>query len=57
MEERKIDYHNSLLMDNVRRQSCRHKKKLQEATLQVLREYLQNKHMKEKTKNFPMNED
>jgi hypothetical protein len=48
IEQKKIRYYNSLLIDNVTRQSCRHKIKMQEATLQVLRDYLQKEHMKEK---------
>jgi hypothetical protein len=48
MEQKKIEYCNSLHFDNVIRQSCRHKIKMQEDTLQVLRDYLQNKHMEER---------
>jgi hypothetical protein len=53
MEHRKIKYYNSVLFDNVTRQNCRHKIKMQEDTLQALRDYLQNKHMKEKLKVLP----
>ncbi len=53
MEQKKIEYYNLLRFDNITRQGCRHKIKMQEDTLQVLRDYLQNKHMKEKHKDFP----
>jgi Ulp1 family protease len=53
MEHMKIKYYDSLLFDSVTRQSCRHKIKMQEATLQVLKDYLQNKHIKEKLKDLP----
>jgi Ulp1 family protease len=46
MEETKIESCNSLRFDNVTRHGCRHKIKLQEDTLQVLRDYLQKEHMK-----------
>jgi hypothetical protein len=56
MEEMKIKYYNSLHFDNVIRHGCRHKVKMQEDTLQVLWEYLQNDHMKDKRIGFcPMN--
>jgi hypothetical protein len=55
MEQKKIEYYNSLCFDNVTRQGCRHKIKMQEDTLQVLRDYLQNKHMKKNIKVCPMN--
>jgi Ulp1 family protease len=48
MEQMKIKYYNSLCFDIVTRHGYMHKVKLQEDTLQVLRDYLQNKHMKEK---------
>ncbi len=53
MEQMKIKYYNSLHFDNVTRHSCRHKIKMQEYTLQVLRDYLQKGHMKEKHIDFP----
>ncbi len=53
MEQMKIEYYNSLRFDNVTRHGCRHKVKMQEDTLQVLRDYLQNKHMKDKCINVP----
>ncbi len=46
MEEMKIEYYDSLRFDNVKRHGCRHKIKMQEDTLQVLRGYLQKEHMK-----------
>jgi Ulp1 family protease len=48
MEQMKIEYYNSLLFDNVTRHGCRHKVKMQEDTVQVLRDYLQKEHMKDK---------
>jgi hypothetical protein len=53
MEHNKIKYYDSLLFDNVIRQNFRHKIKMQKDTLQVLRDQLQNKHMKEKHKDEP----
>ena len=53
MEQMKIKYYDSLLYDNVTRRGCRHKVKMQEDTLQVLRNYLQNNHMKDKCIDFP----
>jgi Ulp1 family protease len=53
MEQKKIKYYNTLRFDNVTRHGCRHKIKMQEDTLQVLRDYLQNKHMKDKRKKLP----
>jgi hypothetical protein len=53
MEQKKIEYYNSLCFDNVTRHGCRHKIKMQEDTLQVLRDYFQNKHMKDKRKDLP----
>jgi sentrin-specific protease 1 len=53
MEQKKFDYYNSLHFDNVTRHGCRHKFKMQEDTLQVLRDYLQNKHIKDKCIDFP----
>jgi Ulp1 family protease len=41
MEQKKIKYYILLYFDNVTRQSCRHKNKMQEDALQVLRDYLQ----------------
>ncbi len=46
MEEMKIKYYDSLCFDNVTRHGCRHNIKMQEDTLQVLRDYLQKEHMK-----------
>ncbi len=46
MEKMKIKYYNSLHFDNVTRHGCKHKIKMKEDTLQVLRDYLQKKHMK-----------
>ncbi len=48
MEEMKIKYYNSLRFDDVTRHGCKHNIKMQEDTLQVLRDYLQKEHMKEK---------
>jgi Ulp1 family protease len=53
MEQIKIEYYNSLCFDNVTRHGCRHKVKMQEDTLQVLRDYLQKEHMKEKHRDLP----
>ncbi len=54
MEQKKIKCYYSLHFDNVTRHGCRHKIKMQEDTLQVLRDYLQNKqHMKDKRKDLP----
>jgi hypothetical protein len=53
MEQMKIEYYSSLRYDYVTRPGCRHKVNTQEDTLQVLRDYLQNKHMKD---IGPMNE-
>ncbi len=53
MEQKKIKYYDLLRFDNVTRHGCRHKIKLQEDTLQVLRDYLQNKHMKDRHKDLP----
>jgi Ulp1 family protease len=46
MKEMKIKYNNSLRFDDVTRHGCKHKIKMQESTLQVIRDYLQKKHMK-----------
>ncbi len=46
MEQMKIKYCNSLCFDHVTRHGCRRKVKMQEDTLQVLRDYLQKEHMK-----------
>jgi Ulp1 family protease len=53
MEEMKIENYNSLRFDNVTRHGCKHKIKMQEDTLQVLRDYLQKKLMKEKHVDLP----
>jgi hypothetical protein len=52
IEQKKIEYYNSLHFDNVTRHGCRPKIKMHEDTLQVLRDYLQNKHMKDKRKDL-----
>jgi hypothetical protein len=52
MEQKKIEYYDSLHFENVTRHGCRHKIKMKEDTLQVLRDYLQNKHMKDKHKDL-----
>ncbi len=53
MEQMKIKYYDSLCYDNVTRLGCTHKVKMQEDTLQVLKDYLQNKHMKDKHIDLP----
>ncbi len=53
MEQKKIKYYNSLRFDNLTRHGCRHKIKMQEDTLQVLRKYLQNENEKDKHKDLP----
>jgi Ulp1 family protease len=53
MEQKKIKYYDSLCFDNVSRHGCRHKIKMQEDTLQVLRDYLQNENIKGKHKDLP----
>jgi Ulp1 family protease len=53
MEEMKIEYYDSLRFDNLTRHGCRHKVKMQEDTLQVLRDYLQKEHMKDKRIDLP----
>jgi Ulp1 family protease len=53
MDKMKIKYYDSLCFDNVTKHGCGHKVKMQEDTLQVLRDYLQNKHMKEKRIDLP----
>ncbi len=53
MEEMKIKHYNSLRFDNVIRHGCRHKIKMQEDTLQVLRNYLQKEDMKYMRIDFP----
>ncbi len=53
MEQMKIKYYDSLCYDNITRHGCRHKVKMQEDTLQVLRDYLQNKHMQDKRIDLP----
>ncbi len=52
MEQKKIEYCNSLHFENKQRQSYRHKIKMQEDTLQILRDYLQNEQMQDKNKDF-----
>ncbi len=52
MEQKKIKYYDSLRFDNVTSHGCRHKIKMQEDTLQVLRDYLQNELMKDKHKDL-----
>ncbi len=51
---RRLSITNSMHYDNVTRHGCRHKIKMQENTLQVLRDYLQNEHMKDKHKDLQM---
>ncbi len=53
MKEMKIKYYKSLRFDNVTRHGCKHKIKMQESTLQVIRDYLQKEHMKEKCIDLP----
>jgi Ulp1 family protease len=53
MEEMKIKYYNSLRFDNATRHGCKYKIKMQEDTLQVLRDYLQKEYMKEKCIDLP----
>jgi Ulp1 family protease len=53
IEQMKIEYYNSLCFDNVTRHGCRHKVKMQDNTVQVLRDYLQKEHMKNKRIDFP----
>jgi hypothetical protein len=53
MEQVKIKHYDSLCFNNVTRYGCRHKVKMQEDTLQVLRDYLQNEHMDNKRIDFP----
>jgi Ulp1 family protease len=53
MEQMKIEYDDSLHFDNVTKHGCRHKVKMQEDTLQVLRDYLQKEHMKDKCIDLP----
>jgi Ulp1 family protease len=53
MEQKKIKYYNSLHFDNLTRHGCTHKIKMQEDTLQALRDNLQNKYMKNKHKDLP----
>jgi Ulp1 family protease len=53
MEQMKIEYYDSLHFDNVTRHGCRHKVKMQEDTLQFLRDYLQNKNMKDTRIDLP----
>jgi hypothetical protein len=53
MKEMKIEYYDSLRFDNITRNSCKHKQNMQESTLQVLRDYLQKEHMKEKRIDLP----
>jgi hypothetical protein len=51
MEQMKIKYYNSLRHDNLKRHGCRHKVKMQKNTLQVLWDYLQKEHKKDKCIN------
>ncbi len=53
MEQMKMEYYDSLCFDNVTWHLCRHKVKMQEDTLQVLRDYLQKEHMKDKHIDLP----
>jgi Ulp1 family protease len=53
MKEMKIEYYNSLRIGNITRHGCKHKIKMQESTLQVIRDYLQKEHMKEKRIDLP----
>jgi hypothetical protein len=53
MEQMKIKYYDSLHFDNLTRHGCRHKVKMQEDTLQVLRDYLQKEHIKNKCIDLP----
>jgi Ulp1 family protease len=53
MSQMKIKYCNSLCFDNVTRPGCRHKEKMQENTLQVLRDYLHKTHMRDKHIDLP----
>ncbi len=53
MEQMKIEYYDSLCLDNVTRHGCMHKVKMQEDTLQVLRNSLQKEHMKDKCIDVP----
>ncbi len=53
MEQMKIECYDSLCFDNLTKHGCRHKVKIQEDTLQVLRDYLQNKHRKDKHIDLP----
>ncbi len=55
MEQMKIKDYDSLRYDNVKKHGCRNKFKMQEQedTLQVLRDYLQNKLIKDKRIDFP----
>jgi Ulp1 family protease len=53
MKEIKIKYYNSLRFDDVTRHGCKHKIKMQDKALQVLRDYLQKEHMKEKHIDLP----
>jgi Ulp1 family protease len=53
MGEMKIKYYNSLHFDNVTRHGYKHKIKMQEDILQVLRDYLQKEHVKEKHIDLP----
>ncbi len=52
MEQMKIKYYDLLCFDNVTRHGCA-KVKMQEDTLQVLRDYLQKEHMKDKRIDLP----
>ncbi len=52
-EREKIEYYNSLRFEDVTRHGCKHKIKMQESTLQIIRDYLQKEHMKEKHRDLP----
>jgi hypothetical protein len=53
MEQIKIEYYDSLHFDNTTRHGCGCKVKMQEDTLQVIRDYLQKEHMKDKCLDLP----
>ncbi len=52
MEEMKIEYCDSPRFDNVARHGCMHKIKMQEDTVQVLRDYLQKRAYERKSYRF-----
>jgi hypothetical protein len=53
MELMKNKYYDSQRFDNLTRHGYRQKVKMQEDTLQVLRDYFQKKHMKDKRIDLP----